>query len=143
MPMIKKRLPIVLLLGIFLLCIAGCGSDDSNGKSYLDEEGNYYFGEWAFEMNGPEGNAALYDLSDEELEEWLDENGYIEAGITVESARRDTIYAVMSVVKLTDEEIKATYGARDEEITRYRDYVADKFGDPADYNLEDYAPNTE
>ncbi len=85
----------------------------------------------------------MYDLSDEELEEWLDENGYIEAGVTVESARRDTIYADMSVVKLTDEEIKATYGASDEEITRYRDYVADKFGDTADYNLEDYAPNTE
>ncbi len=133
----KKTVFVFILFGLTLFGFAGCGND----KSYLDEDGNYDFGGWAFEMNGPEGTAALYDLSDAQLEKWLDENGYIEAGATVDSARRDTIYAVMFIAQMSDEEIKTTYGASDEEIKKFRDYVEDVFGDPADYDLTDYLPD--
>lgn len=137
MTKIKKTVFVFVLFGLTLFGFAGCGND----KSYLDENGNYYFGEWAFELNGAEGLAAMYDLSDEELGKWLDENGYTEAGVTVDSARSNIIYSVISVAQMSDEEIKTTYGANDDEIKKFRDYVAHVFGDPADYDLADYAPD--
>ncbi len=136
----KKTVFVALLLAVAVLCFAGCNRSkpSDEDKSYLDENGEYYFGEWAFEMNGPEGTAALYDLSDAEFEKWLDKNGYIQAGVTVESARRDYTGSVMFIAKMSDDEIKATFFMSDEEIRIFRDYVADVFGDPDDYNLEDY-----
>ncbi len=142
--MTVKRILALLLLLLLPVFLWGCASEAAaEDPIYLDENGDYDFGDWAFELNGADGVAAMYDLSDEELHDLLEEMGYLEtgSGVTVESARRDWRNGIIFLAQCSDEELMEWNGADEEGIEKFRTYVADKFGDVSDIVLEDYPPS--
>jgi len=137
-----KRILALLLLLLLPVFLWGCASQAAaENPIYLDENGDYDFGDWAFELNGPDGVAAMYDLSDEELTNVLE--GYLDpdAGYTLETARRDWRNGIIFLAQHSDEELMEWNAADEEGIEKFRAYVADKFGDVSDIVLEDYPPS--
>ncbi len=101
-------LSLLLLLPIFLW---GCGwqtadQGEDERPIYIDENGAYDFGPMgASELNGPNGIPAMYDWPDEKLYEWLDEEDFEPGvGVTLESARRDFKYSMISLAQRSDQD---------------------------------------